>query len=366
MTISFARPLRYCFVSAGVSDRGGASFAGNDAQAMYDLFVGGAGPLAGDDHGAYVLLDQVATAANLDACFAAIASQRPDVVVFFFAGHANGRGIVLSGSLYSYARLKQKIAATAAPRSLVVLDACMTGNYAALFEKSEVNVGGLGGLVADRDFRAALVASTPGPRIVTATDRTHTTGQGRVLAGQGDLTGALLIAARHAPGKMVVGRTLFVRDDDWFAQARRILLQHGLAQGPQYRGAGAPFPIVRAEASAALGSTSVLGARLVAGGHAIDVDLHAVGRRSLGTRVDATVTSSLTGPVADFSAIWTPEAAAWSESITCSISGRLDDGVHRYWGPYGFGISIFVRVSDGHGRTLATSTFGWSDLRYVA
>jgi hypothetical protein len=363
--LRFARPLRYCLVSIGVPDNGGASLAGNDAIAFHALLLGGAGPLA-DDAGAYLLLGRDATAAHVDASLRAIARTRPDVVVFFFAGHAGRDGLGLRDRVYPYSHLRELVSATNASRSLVVLDACMTGNYSALLEKGDVVVGGLGGLVSDPNWRAALLASSPGPRVITATDRTRTTGQGAVVSAHGDLTGALLLAARHTNADVLVGATGFVSDTAWYRGAKQVLAQHGIDRGAQRIGGAHAFPIVRAEASAPLGSAFVLGARLLADGRSIIVDLHATGRRFVGTRVNALVTSSLTGAVAEFAAKWMPEGSSWRESITCDISGRFDDRVHRYWGQHGFDMSVRVTATDGHGRILASQVVGWHDLRYVA
>lgn len=318
-----------------------------------------------DDSGAFVLLDRDATSRGADRCFAAITKSRPDVLVLFFAGHANEHGLRLRDRLYPYSHLKNRIAATGAPRSLVVLDACRTGHYAALFEKGTI-VGGLGGLVSDRDWGGALLAASARPRVITATDRTRSTGQGAVLAMHGDLTGALLVAARQTHADVHVGHTSFLSDEAWYRAARGILAAHGVDQGARHVGDQSAFPIVRAEATAALGSANVLSARLLPGGHVIQVDLHAAGRRFVETRVCASVRSSLSGSVGEFAAVWTPEGRAWTESIPCDIHGRLDHHVHRAWGRYGFDLSAVVRVSDVHDRTLTQQVLAWNDVRYVA
>jgi hypothetical protein len=249
---------------------------------------------------------------------------------------------------------------------LVVLDACRTGNYASLLEKGAIIGGGLEGLVSDPDWRVALHASSTGPRVLTATDRTQTTGQGRVLPTHGDLTGALLVAARETPADVLVGQTYFVSDAAWYDGARRVLAQRGLDRGARRVGAGAVFPIVRAEATAPLGSVRVLRGLLVDGGSSIRLDLQATGRRFVETGVRATVTSSLTGAVGEFSACWTPQASSSIEPIVCDIRGCFADCMHQSWGRHGFDLSTVIHVGDCHGRSLAYEELAWHDLRYVA
>lgn len=345
--------VRYALVCIGVGGGTGARFATRDATAIYQLLRSGVGPLD-DEHGGYLLLGPGATSDSLDTVLASLARQRPDVVVFFFAGHANELGFALHDGLYIYRDLAVRLERTRAARTLVVLDGCKSGAYAQLLEKAP-RVGGLGG-VSDPAWNIAILASGTGARVITATDRTRTTGEGHVLTSHGDLTAALLIAADDARPNIHVGGELFIGDGAWFARAKGVLAEHHIDHGARRIGGGSDFPIVRSERARPVGIVEILGARV--NNNVITVDVRAHDRQRLDTRVGTTVLSTLNGAMTSFEAIWRPETRAFSETIACDLGGAFDDAEHHAWGAYGFEVNVAVHVTDRFGRTLAHRVLG--------
>ena len=118
------------------NNQGGGSlidlhYAQDDAQRMADLLV----ELGGFPASRVTLLEAPDPATLLGAIdsHAALASQQPDdLFLFYYSGHADARGLQLSGEVVTYAALKAHINSLQSEVRLGVLDACRSGEITRL------------------------------------------------------------------------------------------------------------------------------------------------------------------------------------------------------------------------------------------
>lgn len=230
-------PFSYGLISVGVNQSPGTArlrFAERDALAMAAVFAGQLGPVP-PEH-ALVLRGKEATCSELDAALVAERRRGPDYLTFFFDGHGNADGLGMADDLYSFARLRHRLAQIGATSTIVMLNCCGAGGFA----KSSA-IGGLAGLPLQEAWDIALLSAAPGVRVFMACAADATTLE------RGDIGGVYahaLLRAMRAPraGDLQVGPYEFVSDALVCKRAAAIMLDYDLA--PQSAGIFGDFPMV--------------------------------------------------------------------------------------------------------------------------
>lgn len=337
-------PVRIGTVIIGVNN--GLRLAENDAEDHWALLNSGAGPFRGD--GARLLLGAAATVRAVDEALRDLARHHADVAIVIFAGHANERGILLSGArLYPYPTLLARLRETGAGRQLVILDACRAGAFA---ELARTKVGGLGGIeyLTQPAWLDAVRRWPRGLRVVASARSNESAHESRSPNARNSFFTASFVEHAQTLSADLAGG--FVSDVAIVDRVTQDLSARGLPQTPLVWGGRSPIPVVRSEHDVALGravvsSVQTLGTELV-------VNVGTVGRRFLPTQVHVSVHSHVTGAVATCNRVFVPAASLAVEPVRIDARTILLDDWHRSLARDGYTIEWVVSVADRCGRLL--------------
>ncbi len=329
----------------------GLRLAENDAHDLSTLWSSGAGPFRAE--GARALVGWNATTQAVDTALVDMASERADIVVLGFAGHARSEGILLAGrELYPYATLLQRLRETGARRQLVIIDACNAGAFAKL---AAARVAGLGRIehLTDASWIEAARRWNPGLRIV-ASARAHENAHESTHpnARNSYFTASLLAHARTLAADLADG---FVSDVALVEAVRHDLRARRLPQTPVVWGRASPVPVLRSERERVLGRASI--SSVQTRGADLIVQVGTANRRFLPTYVHTSVRSQLTGVTADCCTVFAPAASLAIDPVRVNAGAILLDDWHLALAGEGYTLEWHVRVTDSWGRVLTH----WSD-----
>jgi hypothetical protein len=334
--------ITYALLSIGVNATPGGSDvlrrASMDA-VRFGLAVTSAKGAIPPRNAKYLLSDT--TRKDLDRDLDALARRPPTFLMLFFAGHGNAGGIGLSDGLYSFTRLRAKLAAIAAQGIVVVLDSCESGG---------MTKGGtvLGGVFEQVDMRwgAALLAVEPGIRIFMASRHDESTYEG---ANGGWFVSALLRAMFAVErGDRVVGEREYFTDQFVFSRAHVIMTELGVT--PQSEGLWGDFPLMESNATPAgrvqLAVSAVPNLSIIA-------NAVAVGRRHLPTTIIGTATDAFGNVLPAQQARFLPMGDSHPHRIRFEVDLGISPGCQLQLWRYGSCRVIWnVTGCDAEGRVI--------------
>lgn len=277
----------YYLIAVGVNETPGApqlSFAEKDAGDVYKAFVGGQGPVEVEN--AVLLLGNDASKESVWLALVAAQVKQPTHFLFYFSGHGNEQGLAVRNGLFPFEWLHRALRRLGASWSMIILDACRAGSFAAFVKEGRIALGA----TQDMSWYEALAHATPGTRLVFSTGARRSAGENQHLQN-GSFTHALLQGMRYARPDIQVGSAAYVSDQRAFSYARWHMRQiQGVRQVPEEMGLTGDFPMLRPESANEVGDGWF--SRVFIHPHELRVEMALEGRQFVATRLRYAILNS--------------------------------------------------------------------------